>query len=293
MAHAIIFEKTATLNDGTVVDIRERNRNEETILTAMLQYLVKHLVDSGDDEYAKLLDSGEWVGNVLRGKYVVVLDARVGKDWAGWATLTRHWPPAELHVADIKVSVQEPYRGSGLGIALAGALLEYAPAKLPGVTRVVATVPAGDDAAVALCRRAGFQVEGLLTGTTQPCGGSADQLIFTRDVVVPPELAELAAEEGRLAHLYPPQWHETRQTRGQQAQLCGFLGGFDLERLEEVDTAGIWDWASRFTLALAERDPETFQRRTREEILKEEGLRVVPLGYLRKMAEALGYAGEE
>jgi len=293
MPESIIFEKTVALKDGTPADIRERDRNEESIILAVLQYFVKHLADSGDVDYSSLLDSGERVGKALRGKYLVVIEARVGGEVAGHATLVRRWPIGEVHVADLRAVVEEAYQGNGLGTALTEALLEYGPAKLPGVTKVVTTIPAGDESATTIARRTGFQVHGYLPGTTQPYNGSADQLVFVRDVMVSPELAEFSASEVDQDHLFPPQWQDTDQVRKDRATLLGFLGGFDIERFDEVDPAGIWDWASRFVLELADRDPDILQGLTREEYLKQEGLRVIPLTYLKKMAKDLGYAVEK
>jgi hypothetical protein len=207
--------------------------------------------------------------------------------------LTRRWSLAEVHVADLRVVVETDYQGNGLGTALTQSLLEYGPAKLPGVTKVVSIVPVGDDSAATIARHAGFQVHGLLPGTTQPYNGSSDQLIFVRDVVASPDLAEFAGNEEAGDQLFPPEWQETDQARKERATFLGFLGGFDIERFDEVDPSGIWDWASRFVLALVDRDPEVLQGLTREEFLKQEGLRVIPLIYLRKMAKALGYAGEK
>jgi hypothetical protein len=207
--------------------------------------------------------------------------------------LTRRWPLAEVHVADLRVVVEPDYQGIGLGTALTQSLLEYGPPKLPGVTKILTIVPAGDDSACKIARFVRFQVYGLLPGTTQPYNGSPDQLVFIRDVVTPPELAELAGSEGEERPLFPPQWQETDQARKERATFLGFLGGFDIEKFDEVDPAGIWDWASRFVLALVDRDPDILQGLTREEYLKQEGLRVIPLVYLRNMAKALGFGGEK
>ena len=67
--------------------------------------------------------------------------------------------PQEQHVGTFGVSVDQAFRGRGLGSALIRSLLEWAPRN--GITRVEVEAFAINEGAIALYERLGFEREGL------------------------------------------------------------------------------------------------------------------------------------
>ncbi len=288
MPETILYEKSITLKNGTVVTIRERAKDEGTILMAFLQYLMRKIAEKGDLDYLSIAAEADELSRVLREKYLFIVDAWVGKDRVGHGSLIRHPSEEEAHVADVSIQVQEDFRGKGLGTTLLDALIEYGPVKIQGVQKVLAKVQGLNDSAAKLCIKAGFSVHGIMPGKVQSQKTPIDLLLFVRDLSMAPELLTLP-EEGRRVPKYFPHWHETSREREEKLMLIGFLCGFEIERFDAVDEGGIWDWASRFALALVDRDPSILDGRTRVEYLQSEALRLIPLRYLRMMAKALGY----
>lgn len=54
MSETILFEKTVTLKDGTLVNIRERTQDGGTIFISFLQYLMSKIAENGDLDYPKV-----------------------------------------------------------------------------------------------------------------------------------------------------------------------------------------------------------------------------------------------
>ncbi len=288
MPETILFEKSVTLKDGTVVNIRERSRDEGTILMAFLQYLMRKIAEKGDLDYQGIALEADELSRVIREKYLFIVDAWVEKERVGYGALMRHPSEEEAHVADVSLQVKEDFRGKGLGKSLLDALIEYGALKVQGVQKALAKVQGLNDPAANLCIKAGFSVHGIMPGKVQSQKTPIDQLLFVRDLSMAPELLTLP-EEGRRVPKYFPHWHETTRERQEKLILIGFLCGFDIEQFDKVDESGLWDWASRFALALADRDPTILDGRTRVDYLQNEALRLIPLRYLRMMAKALGY----
>lgn len=288
MPESILVEKVSPLRDGTVVTIRERTRDEGTIFMAFLQYLMRKLAEKGDLDYLSIATEADELSRVIRERYLLVVDAWEGKERVGHGSLIRHASEEETHVADISIQVNEAFRSKGLGRTLLDALIEYGPVKVQGVQKVLAKVQGTNDPAAKLCIQAGFSVHGIMPGKVQPKQTPVDQLLFVRDLSLAPELLTLP-EEGRRVPKYFPHWHETTRERQEKLVLIGFLCGFEIEKFDTVDDSGMWDWASRFALALVDRDPSILDGRTRVEFLQSEALRLIPLRYLRMMAKGLGY----
>jgi L-amino acid N-acyltransferase YncA len=250
---------------------------------------MKKLADNGNLDYPTVALEADQLSRTIREKFIFVVEARAGNEIVGHGILMRHPSDDEQHIADVSLQVVEATRGKGLGKTLLEALIEYGPVKLQGVQKVLAKVQGTNDVAAKLCIGAGFSVHGILPGKIlQQQQSPVDQLLFVRDLAVTPELLELP-EEGKKLPKYFPHWHETSRERQEKLILIGFLCGFDIEQFDKVDESGMWDWASRFAMALVDRDPSILDGRTRVEYLQNDALRLIPLRYLRTMAKALGY----
>ena len=288
MPETLLFEKVVTLKEGTIVTLRERVRDEGTILLAFLQYLMKKLADQGELDYLSVALESDRLFRTVKEKYIFIVDAYAGKDQMGFGIIQCHPLDEESYLGDVSIFVKKKFRSKGLGKRILDVLLEYGPAKIPSLQKLMVKVPVTNEIAAGLCIKAGFAVHGILPGYIQSQQKPIDQLLFVRDLTMAVELLAIP-EEGRRPPSYFPHWHETDRERKEKLMLIGFLSGFDIEQFDKVDESGIWDWASRFALALADRDPGILEGRTRVEYLKNEALRLIPLRYLRAMARGLGY----
>jgi RimJ/RimL family protein N-acetyltransferase len=79
----------------------------------------------------------------------------------GWADLRREPRPAHRHRAVLGMGVHQDYRNRGVGRQLLETLIAAA-RQVPDLVRIDLTVYAGNDPAVKLYRRCGFQEEGRL-----------------------------------------------------------------------------------------------------------------------------------
>ncbi|OLS12921.1 MAG: hypothetical protein RBG13Loki_3453 [Promethearchaeota archaeon CR_4] len=288
MPQIILFEKSVPLKDGSILNIRERMRDEGTILLSFLRYLIGKIAANGNLDYPKIATEADQLFRVFRDQWLLMLDATVGTEMIGHATLTRHTMGEEQHLADVFIQVSEANRGMGVGRALLGAIIDYGQIKLQGVQKIIAGILATNDTAAKLFIKGGFSVHGIMPGRVQQQHPPVEHLLFVRDLSILPEMLELP-EEGKRTPRYFPHWHETERERQEKLVLIGFLCGFDIDRYDEIDDSGIWDWASRFVLGIADWRPDILDGRTRIEYLQNEALRLIPLRYLRMMAKALGY----
>lgn len=86
--------------------------------------------------------------------------------------------PQQQHVGALGVSVDQRYRGRGLGGALITALFEWAPRN--GITRVELEAFAVNPRALALYERLGFEREGRRTGAVIIDGEPVDVILLAR-----------------------------------------------------------------------------------------------------------------
>jgi L-phenylalanine/L-methionine N-acetyltransferase len=83
------------------------------------------------------------------------------------------------HVAYIGIGVHDDHRGTGIGTALLGELIDAADNWF-GLKRLELTVYADNAAAIALYRKFGFEQEGLLRAYAFRAGAYADALTMAR-----------------------------------------------------------------------------------------------------------------
>lgn len=96
----------------------------------------------------------------------------------GQAGFERH-RGRRAHVAYIGIGVHDDHRGTGIGTALLGELVDAADNWF-GLKRLELTVYADNAAAIALYRKFGFEPEGLLRAYAFRAGAYADALTMAR-----------------------------------------------------------------------------------------------------------------
>lgn len=105
---------------------------------------------------------------------VATVDGRI----AGLLGFLARQLPQEHHVGAFGVSVDQRYRGRGLGSALISALLEWAPRN--GITRVELEAFAANPRALALYERLGFEREGCRRDAVIIDGEPVDVIMLAR-----------------------------------------------------------------------------------------------------------------
>lgn len=110
---------------------------------------------------------------------MLVAETIDGGEVVGNAGLHRATNARRIHTATFGMSVRDAWQGRGVGSALLAALLDLAD-NWWQVRRVHLEVFADNEAAVALYRKFGFEVEGTLRGDAFRDGQYADTLVMAR-----------------------------------------------------------------------------------------------------------------
>lgn len=111
---------------------------------------------------------------IARNGAEAVLVARDGPELVGLITGTRGNHPARLGTVDIGIGVRASHRGRSIGFALLMALERWA--RAAGCHRLQLHVVVSNTRAIALYRKAGFVVEGMLTAAAVVDGKPLDEL---------------------------------------------------------------------------------------------------------------------
>jgi ribosomal protein S18 acetylase RimI-like enzyme len=83
-------------------------------------------------------------------------------------------------VASLTVAVAPGWRGRGVGTALMGSLADWG--RREGVRKLQLHVRAGNQGAIALYRRLGYGVEGVLVEQVAADGGYEDEWVMARSL---------------------------------------------------------------------------------------------------------------
>jgi L-phenylalanine/L-methionine N-acetyltransferase len=135
------------------------------------------------------------VEGMAPGKIDVALVAERAGDVVGSAGL--HPVGAALrrrHVVTIGISVAREAQGQGVGTALMHAMCDYAD-RWMGVLRIELTVYADNEAAIALYRKFGFEIEGRHRGYAMRDGRYVDAFAMARIHPDPPAIPSRAGAE--------------------------------------------------------------------------------------------------
>ena len=121
-----------------------------------------------------------WVQNINAGKTMTLLAEKNG-ELAGYASLHNDQVSWQRHLGELRVQVGAPWRGLGLGQALAREIFAVAPEM--GLKKIVGQMPPGQTQAISLLERAGFKQEAVLHGfVIDRTGHTSDLVVMTCDV---------------------------------------------------------------------------------------------------------------
>ena len=108
---------------------------------------------------------------------MVLVAERLGR-LVGLATAAGGDHPAKRGVAEIGIGVLSSDRGHGIGRALMEAVESWA--RSAGIHRLQRSVAAGNEAAISLYRKSGFEIEGVLRRSVMVRGIPADQYMMAK-----------------------------------------------------------------------------------------------------------------
>jgi putative acetyltransferase len=109
----------------------------------------------------------------------IVAEPLDGGDVVGNANIARNTRPRRIHSAGVGMGIRQEWQGRGVGTALLAALLDVAD-NWWQVTRVHLEVYTDNEAAIALYRKFGFEIEGTLRRDTFRDGEYVDSHVMAR-----------------------------------------------------------------------------------------------------------------
>ena len=122
--------------------------------------------DQAMDSWMEKIQSGETIGVI----------ATKGGDMIGYGNVKINDLPWTRHVGEIRMSVSPPYRGRGVGKALAEQLFSIARAR--GLQKIWARMAISQDAAQHMLMKLGFRTEAVLSGFVKNENGLTDDLVI-------------------------------------------------------------------------------------------------------------------
>jgi len=123
-------------------------------------------------------DMRAYLATVASSDNQIVLVAEHGGRLAGLATAAGGIHPARRGVAEIGIGVRSSHRGLGIGHALMDAVEAWA--RTTRIHRLQRPVAAGNEAAISLYRKAGFEIEGVLRRSVVVEGSPVDQYMMAK-----------------------------------------------------------------------------------------------------------------
>ncbi len=119
-----------------------------------------------------------YLATVAASENQAVLVAEQAGRLAGLATAAGGIHPAKRGVAEIGIGVPVAWRGRGIGRVLMEAVESWA--RTAGIHRLQRPVAAGNEAAITLYRRSGFEIEGVLRQSVVVDGRAIDQYMMAK-----------------------------------------------------------------------------------------------------------------
>jgi L-amino acid N-acyltransferase YncA len=169
-----------TLPDGRQVSLRLMGSGDKETILSFARALPEDdlLFLRTDITEPAVID--EWIGNIEKGGSVTVL-AEISGKLAGYAALHTDQARWTRRVGEIRVQVGGPYRGVGLGRALATEVFQLGQTR--GIKKMAAMMTPDQTGARAAFEKLGFQVEALLQDwVVDRDGRPRDLLIMSHDL---------------------------------------------------------------------------------------------------------------
>ena len=155
--------KTAfTLKNGRRVDFRPEHAGDTEMLWKMFSALSEKSLSNLVPPFTRERIEG-WTSNIDYDKVlalVAVIDEKNGQRIVGSASLSFDAREIFKHKAELGITVHDDYQNMGIGTAMLKHLLHIA--RMKKLRKVWLLVDTGNDRAVHVYRRAGFEIEGKL-----------------------------------------------------------------------------------------------------------------------------------
>lgn len=122
----------------------------------------------------------DWISELKSGEIVTIL-ALIGSEVVGYATIHRSLLRWTAHVAELRVTVSESVRGTGIGRVLTQEA--FATALAEGIEKMVAQMTLDQKGAIATFEGLGFRPEALLRDQVKDRDGNKhDLLVLSHEV---------------------------------------------------------------------------------------------------------------
>ncbi len=148
------YPKTFKLRDGTQAELRPREPRDNSPLLEFYRRIPEEDLYYLKDDVTDPEVVREWTSNVLFDQ-VVPIEALVGGEIIGDATLHRGRHFARRHIAELRIVVEPKYRRSGVGRRLAREILDIS-AALELYKVFFELVPIREEAAIRFAENLGF-----------------------------------------------------------------------------------------------------------------------------------------
>lgn len=165
---------------GGTVTLRLMTRDDRDAVLAFARALPEHdlLFLRRDITQPEAVD--DWIAEIERGEILTILALAEGKV-VGYATIHRNTLRWAAHVAELRVTVAEAWRGKGLGRLLTQEA--FANALGLGIEKMLAQMTLDQKGAIATFEGLGFRPEALLRDQVKDRDGKKhDLLVLSHDV---------------------------------------------------------------------------------------------------------------
>lgn len=162
------------------VTLRPMTANDKDGVLAFARMLSEHDLLFLRRDITQEPAMADWISELKSGEIVTIL-ALIGSDVVGYATIHRSLLRWTAHVAELRVTVSESVRGTGIGRVLTQEA--FATALAEGIEKMVAQMTLDQKGAIATFEGLGFRPEALLRDQVKDRDGNKhDLLVLSHEV---------------------------------------------------------------------------------------------------------------
>ena len=162
------------------VTLRPMTANDKDGVLAFARMLPEHDLLFLRRDITQEPAMADWISELKSGEIVTIL-ALIGSDVVGYATIHRSLLRWTAHVAELRVTVSESVRGTGIGRVLTQEA--FATALAEGIEKMVAQMTLDQKGAIATFEGLGFRPEALLRDQVKDRDGNKhDLLVLSHEV---------------------------------------------------------------------------------------------------------------